>query len=46
MVKNVLQKAGRKTALVVLGWVSFILGQIIACPWIAIPLNAIARVLP
>jgi len=46
MVKNVLHNPGCKAALVVLGWLSFILGQLIELPLVSIPLKAIARVLP
>ena len=46
MVKNVLNKAGRKTALVVLGWIAFMVGALSGCPIVSIPLMAIARVLP
>ena len=46
MVKNVLSKPGRTTALVVLGWFSFILGETHENPMISIPFKAIARVLP
>lgn len=46
MVKNVLSKAGRKTALVVIGWIAFFAGVLSSTPTVSIPLMAIARVLP
>jgi hypothetical protein len=48
MVKNVQANAGLKTALVVLGWVAFMLGSIVKykLPIVATILLAIARVLP
>jgi len=46
MVKNMFRISGYTTALVALGWFSFILGQLVMCPWVSIPLKAIARVLP
>lgn len=46
MVKTVHQKPGHATALVVLGWFSFVLGALLSNPWYSIPLKAIARVLP
>lgn len=46
MVKNVLQKFGFTTALVVLGWLTFVIGHLVEAPVVSIPLKAIARVLP
>ncbi len=46
MVKKVLQYAGHTTALVVIGWFSFLVGQLTELPLATIPLLAIARVLP
>jgi hypothetical protein len=46
MVKNVLNKPGFTAALVVLGWLSFLIGHLIEVPLVSIPLKAIARVLP
>jgi hypothetical protein len=46
MVKNVLQKPGFTTALVVVGWLSFVIGNLIEFPLVSIPLKTIARVLP
>jgi hypothetical protein len=48
MVKKVLGNSGSRmrTALVVLGWVSFLVGLAVKQPAISIPLRAIARVLP
>lgn len=46
MVKNMFRIPDYTTALVALGWFSFILGQLVMCPLISIPLMAIARVLP
>ncbi len=46
MVKTVLKQAGLSTALVVIGWVSFLAGQITDVPIVSVPLMAIARVLP
>ena len=46
MVKTVLKYAGHTAALVAIGWVSFIAGQLTELPLVSIPLLAIARVLP
>ena len=48
MVKRVLKYTGRRitTALVVMGWISFFVGQLTEFPLGSIPLLAIARVLP
>jgi hypothetical protein len=46
MVKNVLEKPGFTTALVVVGWLSFLIGHLVELPIASIPLKAIARVLP
>ena len=46
MVKTVLTYAGHTTALVVIGWISFLAGQLTEFPLVSIPLLAIARVLP
>ena len=46
MVKIVLQYAGYTTALVVIGWISFLVGQLGEFPLVSILLLAIARVLP
>lgn len=46
MKKKVLQYAGPTTALVVIGWLSFLAGQLTEFPLVSIPLLAIARVLP
>ena len=46
LVKTVQQVPGYTTALVVLGWFSFVLGALLSNPWFSIPLKAIARVLP
>ena len=46
MAKRVLKYAGHTTALVVMGSVSFIVGQLTELPLGSIPLLAIARVLP
>ena len=46
MVKIVLQFAGHTTALVVIGWISFLVGQLVEFPLVLILLLAIARVLP
>lgn len=46
MVKTVRFIAGRRTALVVLGWIVYLLGLLLGNSVIAIPLLAIARVLP
>lgn len=46
MVKIVLQYAGHMTALVAIGWFSFLVGQLSELPLVSIPLLAIARVLP
>lgn len=46
MVKRVLQYAGHMTALVALGWFSFLVGQLTELPLVSIPLSVIARVLP
>lgn len=46
MVKTVCKNTGFKTALVVLGWISFILSFFVNGPLSVLTLNAIARVLP
>ena len=46
MVKNVLHKPGCKAALVAVGWISFVLGQLIEFPLLSVPLKVVARVLP
>lgn len=48
MVKKVLAISGSRmrTALVVLGWISFLVGLAVKQPAFSIPLRAIARVLP
>lgn len=46
MVENVLQKPGFTTALVVVGWLSFLTGHLVEVSLVSIPLKAIARVLP
>ena len=46
MVKTVLRNSGLRTALVVFGWLSFLLGRLIELPVVSILLLAIARVLP
>lgn len=46
MVKNMLRKSGFTTALVVVGWLSFVIGNLVEFPLVSIPLKAIARVLP
>ena len=46
MVKTVLNYAGHTTALVVIGWFLFLVGQLTELPLVSIPLLAIARVLP
>ena len=46
MGKTVLQYAGHTTALVAIGWFSFLVGQLTELPLVSIPLLAIARVLP
>ena len=46
MVKRVLKYTGQTTALVVIGWISFFVGQLTELPLGSIPLLAIARVLP
>ena len=46
MVKTVLQYPGHTTALVAIGWFSFLIGQLTELPLVSIPLLAIARVLP
>ena len=46
MVKTVLSHPGFPTALVVCGWLSFLVGQLTEHPLVSIPLLAIARVLP
>ncbi len=46
MGKTVLQYAGQTTALVTIGWFSFLVGQLTELPLVSIPLLAIARVLP
>ena len=46
MAKTVLKYAGHTTALVVIGWFSFLAGQLTELPLFSIPLMAIARVLP
>ncbi len=46
MVKNVRKYTGHLTALVAIGWFSFLAGQLTELPLVSIPLLAIARVLP
>ena len=46
MGKTVLKYAGHTTALVTIGWFSFLVGQLTELPLVSIPLLAIARVLP
>ena len=46
MVKNVLSRPGFTAALVVFGWISFVVGYLVELPFVSIPLKAIARVLP
>lgn len=48
MVKKVLCQAGprMRTALVVLGWISFLLGHVVKWPVISFLFRAIARALP
>ena len=46
MVKKVQTYAGQMPALVVIGWFSFLVGQLAELPLVSIPLLAIARVLP
>lgn len=46
MVKNMFRTSGYTPALVIIGWISFVLGQMVGCPLVSIPLKAIARVLP
>lgn len=46
MGKTVLQYTGHTTALVVIGWLSFLVGQLTELPFVAVTLLAIARVLP
>ena len=46
MVKTVRQIAGQTTALVAVGWILFLVGQLTQLPLVSIPLLAIARVLP
>ena len=46
MVKSVLLKPGIKTALVVVGWTTFVFGELLEDPMVAVLLKAIARVLP
>ena len=46
MVKTVQSKPGLTTALVAMGWLSFVVGALVQSPWLSIPLLAIARVLP
>ena len=46
MAKTVLTYAGHTTALVAIGWFSFLAGQLTELPLFSIPLLAIARVLP
>lgn len=46
MVKTVLLYSGLTTALVVLGWFSFLAGLLVQHPLVSILLLAIARVLP
>ena len=46
MVKNVLRYTGHTTALVAVGWFSFLVGQLTELPLVSITLLAIARVLP
>ena len=46
MGKTVLKSTGHTTALVAIGWFSFLVGQLTELSCISIPLLAIARVLP
>ena len=46
MVKTVHVKPGLTTALVAIGWLSFVAGVLLQTPLLSIPLLAIARVLP
>ncbi len=47
MVKRVQVVPGHSTALVVIGWLSFLIGcSTSSIPYVSIPLLAIARVLP
>ena len=46
MVKTVQQYAGHTTALVAVGWFSFLVGQLTELSLVSILLLAIARVLP
>ena len=46
MVKTVLSSAGFKTALVVLGWLSFVGNFFANEPFLRFALQAVARVLP
>ena len=46
MVKTVRYKPGFTTALVAIGWLSFVVGLLLADPLLSIPLLALARVLP
>jgi uncharacterized membrane protein YGL010W len=46
MVKTVRSTTGRKTALVVVGWIAFLAGQFAGHAVLTVPLLAIARVLP
>ena len=46
MVKIVRDTTGRKAALVVLGWIAFVVGSFSNAPLLSVPLMAIARVLP
>lgn len=46
MKETVLQYAGPTTALVGIGWISFLVGQLIEFPLVSILLLVIARVLP
>ena len=46
MVKTVQQYAGHRTALVAVGWLSFLVGQLTELSLVSILLLAIARVLP
>lgn len=46
MVKTVLSHTGLTTALVVFGWLSFLVGLLNEQPLVSIPLLAVARVLP
>lgn len=46
MVETVHSKPGLTTALVAIGWLSFVVGALTQSPLLSIPLLAIARVLP